>query len=237
MFVQKKKKFLYGLFGLFTFFMVLSFWFFPILGHQTGLQRADHLFNQLAKNSADSMPLVSKRVEKLRGVTVDLSIDPRWPDADQALAKIIMANGMSAGLLGDGRVRIKGDLASLCTVAATDADLLFKGKEEGLQNKYGLSGKEVIHYWWTAFDDLIRRYIQLNRPAEADLAKFMTTRILEPSYNFAGIESKNISENVGLVAFLLLFYIFYTVWYGFSIMYLFEGFGIEATKGREKMEV
>jgi hypothetical protein len=237
MFVQNKKKFLYGLFGLFAFFMVLSLWFFPIVGHKTGLQRADNLFNQLAKNSADFMPLVSKRVEKFRGVTVDLSINPRWPGADQAVAKIMMANGMSAGLLGDGRVRIKGDLACLCIAASTDADLLFKGKEEVLQNKYGLSGKEVIHYWWMAFDDLVRRYIQLNRPAEADFAKFMTTRILEPSYNFAGIESKSISENVGIVAFLLMFYIFYTVWYGFSIMYLFEGLGIGATKVGQKMEV
>jgi hypothetical protein len=182
MFVQNKKKFSYGLFGLFTFFMVLSFWFFPIIGPKTGLQWADNLFNQLAKNSADSTPLVS-------------------------------------------------------IAASTDADLLFKGKDEVLQNKYGLSGKEVIYYWWTAFDDLVRRCIQLNRPAEADFAKFMTTRILEPSYNFAGIESKNISENVGIVAFLLMFYIFYTVWYGFSIMYLFEGFGIGATKVGEKREV
>lgn len=237
MFVQNKKKFLYGLFGLFAFSMVLSFWFFPIIGHKTGLQWTDNLFNQLAKNSADSIPLVSKKVEKFRGITVDLSINPRWPGADQAVAKIIMANGMSAGLIGDGRVRIKGDLACMCIAASTDADLLFKGKEEVLQNKYGLIGKEVIYYWWTAFDDLIRRYIQLNRPAEADFAKFMTTRILEPSYNFAGIESKNISENVGIVAFLLMFYIVYTVWYGFSIMYLFEGFGIGATKVGEKMEV
>jgi len=236
MLIQNKKKFLYGLSGLSAFFMVLPFWFFPIMGHRTGLQWADHLFNQLAKSSADSIPLVSKKVEKCRGVDIDLSIDPKWPGGDQAVARIIMANGMSAGLIGDGRVRIKGDLASMCMAASIDADLLFKGKEEVFQNKYGLSGKEVIYYWWTAFDDLIRRYIQLNRTAEADFAKFMTTRILEPSYNFAGIEPKKISENVGIVAFLLMFYIFYTLWYGFSIMYLFEGFGIGATKAGEKIE-
>jgi UDP-N-acetylmuramyl pentapeptide phosphotransferase/UDP-N-acetylglucosamine-1-phosphate transferase len=31
-------------------------------------------------------------------------------------------------------------------------------------------------------------------------------------------------------------YIFYTIWYGFSIMYLFEGLGIGATKAAEKKE-
>lgn len=64
----------------------------------------------------------------------------------------------------------------------------------------------------------------------------MTTRVLEPSYNFAGIKPRKISENIGIVALLLGFYIFYTLWYGFSIMYLFEGLGIKATKPREKKE-
>lgn len=236
MIVRNKKKFLTGLIGLLFFLIALTFWIFPVGDHKPGLEWADNLFNQLAKNSAYYIPLVPKKAEKFRGVTVDLSVNPRWPGADKLVAKIVTTNGISASAIGDGRVRIEGDLELLSLAASTDAALLFKGKEEVLQNKYGLSGKEVIYYWWTAFDDLIRRYVQLNRPSEAEFTKFMTTRILEPSYNFAGIESKNISENIGIVAFLLVIYIFYTVWYGFSIMYLFEGFGIGATKAAEKKE-
>ena len=117
-----------------------------------------------------------------------------------------------------------------------DAKLLFYGREEDLRDKYELSGKEAIYYWWAVFDDLVRRYIQLNRPDEADFARFVTSRILEPSYNFAGIEPRDISEEGSTVTLLLFFYIAYTVWYGFAILYLFEGLGIMATKPLRKEE-
>jgi hypothetical protein len=237
MIVRNKKKFLTGLIGLLIFLITLTFWIFPVGDHKTGLEWADNLFNQLAKNSAYYIPLVPRKAEKFRGVTVDLSVNPKWPGADKVVTKIVTANGISASVIGDGRVRIKGDLELLSLAASTDAHLLFKGKEEVFQNKYGLSGKEVIYYWWTAFDDLVRRYIQLNRASKADFAKFMMTKVLEPSYNFVGIKPKNISENAGIVAFLLAFYIFYTIWYGFSIMYLFAGMGITATKAVKKREV
>ena len=52
----------------------------------------------------------------------------------------------------------------------------------------------------------------------------------------AGIRPRNLSENAGVIAFLLAFYIFYTVWNGFAIMYIFEGIGITATRPVEKKE-
>lgn len=234
--VVDQKKFGIGLVGLITFFVVLAFWLFPVINHKTGLEWADGLFNQLAKNSVSFMPAATKMAATFEGVTVDLGVNPRWPGGDVRVAQIVQANGMSAKVIGDGRVRIVTDLGLLAKAATEDADLLFKGEEQELQNKYGISGKEVIYYWWTAFDGLVRRYVQENRPAEADFASFMTTSVLEPSYNFAGIKSKSISENVGIVVLLLVFYILYTLWLGFSVMYLFEGIGIRTTKPAEKKE-
>jgi len=52
----------------------------------------------------------------------------------------------------------------------------------------------------------------------------------------AGIRPKNISGNLGIVAFVLANYVLYTVWCGFAIMYLFEGLGITTTKAAEKGE-
>jgi hypothetical protein len=225
-----------GLVGLLTFLVVLALWILPVFNRQTGLEWADNLFNQLAKSSAYYVPSVAKRVERFKDVVVDLSVNPRWAGGDRAVAKILMVNGISASLIGDGRVRIRGSLEGLSLAASADADLLFKGREESLRSKYGLNGKEVIYYWWTAFDDLSRRYLQLNRPDEADFARFITSRVLEPSYNFAGIEPRTVSENVGIIAAILLFYVVYTLWYGFSIMYLFEGFGVQAKKSTSKKE-
>jgi len=234
--VIDRKKFTIGLVGLITFFTALAFWLSPVIDHKTGLEWADELFNQLAKNSIHFMPGAMKMAAKFEGVFIDIGVSSRWPGTDAQVAHIIRANGMFARVIGDGRVRIIGDLGLLGKTAAADADLLFRGEEQRLQEKYGISGKEVIYYWWTAFDGLIRRYIQENRPSEANFAKYMTTRVLEPSYNFAKIKPKNISKNAGLVVFLLGFYILYTLWFGFSIMVLFEGLGIKATKPAEKKE-
>ena len=236
MILKNKKKFCMGLIGLFSFSIVFCLCLFPVIGGKSGVQFADDLFNQLAKNSAYHVPSAVKKAEQFKGFVVDVSVNPRWPEADKWVSGILAANGASASPVGDGRVRVRGDLGLLSMAAAADADLLYKGQEGELRKKYGLSGREVIYYWWTAFDDFIRRYVQLNRAPEADFARFMTTRVLEPSYNFVGIEQRKISENPTIVTLLLAFYVIYTVWYGFSILYLFEGLGIRVTKASVKKE-
>lgn len=47
---------------------------------------------------------------------------------------------------------------------------------------------------------------------------------------------RNIAENAGTVSFVLGFYVFCTLLYGFSILFIFEGLGIKATRVKEKRE-
>lgn len=234
--ITDRIRFRLGLTGLVTFSMILVLWLSPLVNQQTGLQWADNLFNQLAKNSTYYIPSGLVRAEKLRGVSVDIGVRSRWPEADSAIIRIIQANDMAARRMGDGRVRIEGDLGLLAKAACVDADFLFSGKESEVARKYGIGGKEVVYYWWTAFDGLSRRYIQENQTVQADFTKFIATRVLEPSYNFAGIQAKDIGENIIPVVLFLSFYILFTLWYGISILFLFEGLGIKATKATEKKE-
>jgi hypothetical protein len=216
--------------------MILGFWLSPWGDHRSGLERVDQLFNQLAKNSTYFIPEAVNLAPKFEGKTVDFGITSRWPGDDARMAQIIQTNLFSAVLLGDGRVRIKGDLGKMGLAASMDAGLLFKGQESDLRVKYGVNGKEAVYYWWMAFDGLTRRLIQENRSSEADFTRFMATRVLEPAYNFAGIETRSIGENIWTVAFFLAFYLLYTLLYGFSILFLFEGLGIHVTKSKEKKE-
>jgi hypothetical protein len=234
--IQNRKKFWVGVSGLILFSTILGFWLSPWGHHRSGLERVDQLFNQLAKNSTYFIPEAVNLAPKFEGKTVDFGITSRWPGDDARVAQIIQTNLFSAVLLGDGRVRIKGDLGKMGLAASMDAGLLFKGQESDLRVKYGVNGKEAVYYWWVAFDGLTRRFIQENRSSEADYTRFLTTRVLEPAYNFAGIETRSIGENIWTVAFFLGLYLLYTLLYGFSILFLFEGLGIQATKSREKKE-
>jgi hypothetical protein len=236
MIVREKKRFWMGMIGLIIFFIILSFWSSPVIDHKTGLEWADDLFNQLSKTSAYKIPIALKKATRFEGIIVDLDVNPKWPGAAEKVTKIITVHGLAAQVLDDGTVRIRGDLGLMSKAAIMDADLLFADRDQELQGKYGMSGREVIYCWWTGYDDLVRRSIQLNRPSEADFAKFMMIGVLEPSYNFVGIRRADISQNIGRVVFLLGFYVFYAVLYGFSMMYIFEGIGVTATKATRKKE-
>lgn len=235
--VRDRKKFWIGLIGLILFSVILMFWTLPRGNDKSGLEWADGLFNQLAKDSTYFIPRAVRLAGRFEGTTVDFGVNPRWPGAGPVMAKILQAQAFSATVLDDGRIRIKGNLGLMGKAASADAELLFNGREKDLAGRYGLDGKEVIYYWWIAFDGLTRRLIQENRSLEADFTRFMTTRVLEPAYNFAGIETRNITQNAGTVSFLLGFYVFYTLLYGFSILFMFEGLGIKATKAKEKREI
>ena len=62
-------------------------------------------------------------------------------------------------------------------------------------------------------------------------------KAVEPAYNFYGVEAVKVKEHVGLMAFLLIFYVAYTLWWGFAIFYLFEAAGLSMKKAKVKKEV
>jgi hypothetical protein len=51
-------------------------------------------------------------------------------------------------------------------------------------------------------------------------------KAVECAYNYYGIEPQRIADRVGIVIFSLLFYVLYTCWYGYAIIFMFEGWGL-----------
>ena len=52
------------------------------------------------------------------------------------------------------------------------------------------------------------------------------TKALEPAYNFYGVQATPVKDSIFLLAFSLIFYVVYTVWFGFGVLFFFEGLGI-----------
>ena len=61
---------------------------------------------------------------------------------------------------------------------------------------------------------------------EARVTSTVVQKGVECSYNFYGIEPRRISDKFWIVILSLVFYVVYTVWYGFALMYMFEGWGL-----------
>ena len=62
-------------------------------------------------------------------------------------------------------------------------------------------------------------------------------KAVETAYNFYGISPERVSDRIGLMTGLLVFYVVYTLWWGFAIFFIFEGIGLTMKKAKVKKEV
>lgn len=231
--IRDRAKFNIGILGLVTFFIALTIWLSPVIDDQTGLQWADNFFNQLSKNSSHFIPRVSQDAERYRGKGFQAQVTVKDPAIAQHIAQLFARAGSEAKTRGN-QVTLAGDLGAVAKIVIADAEVMYENREHDLQAKYGFPGREVIFCWWTALDAIYQQFVDSGDVTTSNFASALKTKVCEPAYNFAGITPRNASD-AGLLLFMLLaFYIVYTVWYGFSILYLFEGLGITAQATRRE---
>jgi len=224
--ITHQKKFYTGVVLLSAFTAVLILIFMPIFNGQNGLSFLDSLYNSISKGSAYYIPGLIEENKEYTGRTVNLTLT--MADERQAgeTRDLFVKSGAQAGRSGNV-LNITGDLGAILTNCLKDADLLFANEGEKLRQKYGINERQVLYNWWQAFKEADK---SLNREKKFDEAKFIakvSKKAVECSYNYYQIEPQDISDKYGLVIFSLVFYVVYTLWYGFGIMILLEGIGMQ----------
>lgn len=244
-----KKHLTMGLILLASFVGVLILIFAPIYpGGLNGLEYSDDLFNKLAKGSAYQIPKLKKDVEKHKGKTLDVVIDAKKPtdkpgDAEkraERIAKVFTINGAKAEVEGS-KVHITGDFGAIMAAALEDADQMYNNNGDYIKKKYDVTDdekmKQMFRQWHNALS-LVNKRLTLDKKAQdANFVKSVITKAIEPAYNFYGIIAVKISEKAGLATGLLIFYVLYTIWYGFGVLYIFEGLGLSTKKAKKRKEV
>lgn len=215
-----------GILLLVSFFVVLGVIFMPIFpGKVNGLDYLDNLFNMISKGSSNFIPAVTEEVEKYENQNIKVTFTVKDEQQATQTVQIFEASGATASANGT-ELTVEGDMGKILLAALSDANALFNNETEGLNAKYGFSGKRAVYNWWTA---TIGIKLSLNQQEAFQQAKVFATlqqRALEPAYNYYGIEASSYKDNLALVIAALAFYVFYTLWYGFGILYLFEGLGL-----------
>jgi hypothetical protein len=234
--VVDRGKLALGAAGVLSFTVLLVVGLLPLEGGRNLLGRADSFFNQIAKHSADYLGAARERAGNCGLAEVDFAIAPREAVRDEQMRRVISSCGASAAPTADGRTRIRGSLRRLSEAALADAELMYANKAGELEARHAMPATEAIYCWWCVFDGLARRYVQENRPDEADFAKFVSAKTLEPAYNFRGIETRTTKASLLPLLGLMVFYVVYTLWYGMSIMLVCEGFGITARGAGKRAE-
>lgn len=235
--ISNKGPFVIGLLLALSFFGVLILIFSPIYGGgMNGLDYADDLFNKLSKGSSYFIPKLKEANKSFQGRTfaVQFSIDK--PEEVERIQKLFSAAGNKVEVQGS-ELKIEGDLGRTVDLILRDSDLMFHNKGKEIQALYGLEEKAAMKAWWSALARMDKYFKKNLKIEEANHISEISKKGIEPAYNFYQVEPQRVADRAGLMTFLLAFYLFYTIWWGYAVYYLFEGFGLTMKKAKVKKEV
>jgi hypothetical protein len=220
-----------------TFFGILALIFSPIFGGgKNGLEYSDALFNKLAKGSSYFVP---KLTGDLKGVEEqELAVSVKMEDADQAARAAKIFARVAPDTVSQGvQLSIRGNLSKLLGAVLEDSNSMYFNKGDEVREKYGIDEKEVMTTWWAALNRAVKELQKSRKTEQSNIILEVMKKGIEPAYNFYKIEPQSISEKAFTATGLLVFYVLYTLWWGFAIFYLFDGLGLSMKKARVKREV
>ena len=224
--IRNKKKFYTGVALLAGFAIILGILFSPVFGGRNGLNFLDSLYNSISKGSAYYIPAVKEKAEAFSDVTVSVSLTLGSGVSMEQVASMLIKSGVQA-VPGDGKLQVSGSLGHIFDSCLEDAELMYANNGEVVQRKYGLEERQVLYNWHSAFKAMEKDLNRQKNFKEAKVVGTVIEKAVDLSFNYYGIEARKISDSPWVVVFSLAFYVIYTLWFGFSILFLFEGMGIQ----------
>lgn len=215
-----------GLVMMVAFFIVLGIFFSPVFNGHNGLEYLDSLYNSISKGSAYYIPKVKEGNAGFMGTSVDVTVETADERMAQQTALLFQAGGAEAIVAGSS-VNVKGDLGRVVENCLADADAMYHNDGAKVSGKYGYDERAALYNWWRALKEMNKDLTKQKAFKLAEWVDLVGQKAVEASYNYYGIQAQKIGDRMGVVAFSLVFYVIYTVWYGFGILYLFEGLGLK----------
>ncbi|MBU0993898.1 MAG: hypothetical protein KJ737_15495 [Proteobacteria bacterium] len=225
--IAKKNEFFGGIAMMAGFLVVLLIFFMPLYKGQNGLNYLDNLFNSISKGSAYYIPKIKNDVAKSqtgKNVTLDLSYDSEEQARE---SKLLFVEGGATVSTEGVKLKVSGDFGKILGNCLEDADILFNNQGDKLQEKYGTEGKKTLFNWWTSLKSMQKNLNKQEMFAEGKIVYTVMTRAVECAYNYYKVVPESMSSRLGMVVFSLVFYVVYTLWYGYAILYIFEGWGLQ----------
>lgn len=227
--IADKFKFYTGLGLLAIFTVVLAIMFSPVFNGDNALEYSDELYNSISKDSAYYIPDVREDGTKHVGTIIDVAFEMNTEEQAEQTALLYQESGVEVVTSGV-ELEVSGDLGKIIETCLNDADAMYHNNGEKITGRYGYGERQVLYNWWESFEAIKE---ELEDEDMFDQAKILTRaneRAVEPAYNYYEIEPEDIKDKAGIVIFSLVFYIIYTVCYGFGLMYLIEGLGLKISK-------
>lgn len=224
--IADKKEFFGGFALLIGFFAVLIIMFSPVFEGKNALNYLDSLYNTISKGSAYYIPKLKKDVADFKAEPVSITINMKDQSQAEETALLFTKSGALAEVSGSG-IKISGDFNKIMENCLEDADNMFNNNGSAVSEKYGYPEKEVLFNWWSAIKSMDKEFGKQGKFKEMKLIGSVSKKGVECAYNYYKINPQKITEKLGIVVFSLVFYVIYTMWYGFAILFMFEGWGLK----------
>lgn len=223
--IANKKEFGFGLALFVAFWIVFVIFLSPVFEGKNLLDYMDNLYNTISKKSSYYIPDAQKKAAAFKGQQIDIVVKAK--DADQAarIAKLFQASQATAAVEGTS-VKVSGDMGLILENVLADADIMFKNDGPALSAKYGFEEKRVMYDWWNAMKAAEASMAKQEKFKESTTFNKVMTKAIEPAYNYYGIAATDIMDKIWMVIASLAGYVVYTMWYGFAILFMFEGWGL-----------
>ncbi len=224
--IHNKKEFGLGLVLFIGFWVLFVILMSPVFAGKNLLDYMDNLYNSISKKSAYYIPGARENAARYIGKEITFTVkakDENQADRTRDRFEMIGAQAIVEGTA----VKVTGDMGRILGAMLEDADFMYSNDGESISKKYGAHERLVLYDWWNALktgqDDLNRQHLF----AEGKVFYDVMTRGIEPAYNYYGIEAESIGNKLGTVVVSLAGYVIYTLWFGFAILFMFEGWGIK----------
>ncbi len=224
--VTKKKELGIGIFLMVTFIAVMIAIFMPLVDGGNMLNYLDNLYNSISKGSAYYIPKVEHLVEEHGSAAVTLNLKMADSNAARNTEQLFSKTGATTAV-EENNLMVNGDIEAIFKACLEDAESAYHNRSEDLVARYGMEARPTLHAWWQALGAMEKDLNRQKLFAAAQLTHTVKAKTVECAYNYYGIKAQAINDRWGTVLFSLLFYVIYTVWYGYGIMYIFEGLGLE----------
>lgn len=228
--IAHKNTFVKGAILMAGFLIVLFLMFMPLFnGHHT-INAMDNLYNSISKGSAYYIPGLVKDTEKYRDKEIDVEF--KLKSKEMATESMLLLTTAGAKVIqNEETLSVQGNLGAIIQSCLADSDLMFVNDGKKLKAKYSYDEsydeKKVLFNWWNTLKGTNKALTKQENFPEAKFVANIMTRAVECSYNYYKVQAENIKDKALIVIFSLVFYVIYTIWFGFSIMFLFEGWGMK----------
>ncbi|GAB6181481.1 hypothetical protein JCM14036_28000 [Desulfotomaculum defluvii] len=234
--IRDSKSFIIGIIMLLSFMGVYAYMMSPSFGNgRNGLEFADDLFNSISKGSAQEVVQGEvKKAEKWNGTNIEINLTckdenqaARWSDALQKVDGTVVT-------VDKEKLSLKTDLGKLLANISEDCLAMYDNKGDVVQQKYNTDPRDATNRWYSISKAIAKELEKQENFKESIYLQTYQKKVIEPAYNYYGVETKFVKDNKGVMTFMLIFYMIYTIWYGFAIYYICGGFGITMTKSAKK---